>query len=407
MVKHIGLGLMGLGTVGYGVYSLLKQPVGSTDFKVEKILIKDSKKRRPPIEEGLLTTDPALLLHHPHIDIIVEVMGGVEPSFDYIQRALRNKKHVVTANKLLLATHGQRLQSIAREEGVSLLFEASVCGGIPVIRTLKDSLNIFPLEEILGIVNGTTNYILTGMSREGLSFEEALKKAMELGYAEANPSSDITGEDAACKLAILSSIAFKESITLPSISYKGISSIQLVDLEMSHDLGYAIKLIAYARKSKEGLTLYVGPYLLHQSHPLAKIEGVTNGLTLKNTIFGDLFFSGPGAGMYPTAHSILSDILQIAKSPDVLREDHKEDREEMKLLQLENTPTPYYLRFLGHSSSFLSHLKEYLPINSYIEKPEGVALIIEEIHLHHLESLLALNGDKRRLETLYPVKGAE
>lgn len=408
MAKRIGIGLMGLGTVGYGVYSLLKEPIQSPHFfLLEKILIKDSKKRRPAVGEGLLTTDPNLLIHNPHIDIIVEVMGGVEPSFEYIEKAIRNKKHVVTANKLLLATHGQKLQAMAREEGVSLLFEASICGGIPIINALKRSLTIFPIEEILGIVNGTTNYILTGMEREGLSFQEALKKAIDLGYAEADPTSDISGEDAACKLAILSSLAYQQSIPLASIPCRGIDAIQLADIEMSHNLGYALKLIAYAKKSQEGLSLYVGPYLLHQSHPLATTHGVTNGVCVKNKTIGEISFFGPGAGMHPTAHAILSDIVQLADHPHRHIEKSQKNQREITIIDLEKTPSQYYLRFIEYSSSFLNQVNNFLPIISHLEGPMGLAIITEEIDPRNLQSLLGAHIDKGQTQALYRVKGAD
>lgn len=399
MSKTIGIGLMGLGTVGYGVFSLIKEELSSL-FQVEKILIKEREKRRP-VEERLLTTVPGDLINNPQIQIIIEVIGGIEPAREYITQALKERKHVVTANKLLLANHGEELLYLAQEEAVALLFEASVCGGIPILRTIKDSLSFHSINEISGIMNGTTNYILSAMTREGLPFQDSLKKAMDLGYAEADPTSDISGEDAACKLAILSSLAFGQPISLESVPYEGISRIEPIDLEMAKEMGYRIKLLASAEKREEGLSLHVGSYLLKEDHPLAQTEGVHNHLLIKGEHVGELFFAGPGAGMYPTAHSIISDIMSIYHNTWSLMS--LWNNSDLSLLPIEDEPSSFYLRFEETDSSLLHEIEEHLPIECPCMGPKGIGIITKEVTLSHLTSLLSSKDMKR--PTLYRVKG--
>lgn len=405
MAKGLGVGLMGFGTVGQGVYNLLTDGQGGSPFPIhlQRVLVRDAHKERPGIKKELLTTQPQQLLLDPNIGVLVEMMGGLEPAREYILTALRQKKHVVTANKNLLAHHGQELFSTAEKEGVSLLFEASVCAGIPIIKTLTQSLSFYPIQELGGIVNGTTNYILTQMEGEGLSFQEALQKAQDLGYAEADPQADISGEDAACKLAILASIAFHTPIPFHQLTYQGIGDVTYQDLELAQEWGLTIKLLAQAKKYQEGLSLQVGPVLINLRHPLAQIQGVQNAVWLKGPGFMELFFTGPGAGMFPTAYAILSDIHQLQPGEPVRRMTTR--LEELSLMEEEEKI--FYLRLKGDPPSLSSRLKKELSIQKIQEDGGDLAVITVGHSQSHLQSTIKGFPESVELLALYPVRGGD
>ncbi len=316
----IRVGLMGLGVVGSGTYKILetsfeeiRKQLGA-DVVVDKVLVRDmSKARLVSIPETLLTINADDILDNPDIDIIVELMGGVEPAYSYIRRALNNKKHVVTANKELLAKKGDELFAIAKDQGLIIGFEASVCGGIPLIKTIKDSLSTDKITKITGIVNGTTNYILSKMSDENLDYENALNEAKEKGFAESDPTADVEGFDAAYKIAILSSLSFNKPVNIIDVSRKGITDISKKDIEDAKGMGNIIKLIAMAEMVDDKLEIGVGPEALPKEHPLASVNGVNNGVLINSESVGELAFYGPGAGQLPTGNSVVSDIIDIAK----------------------------------------------------------------------------------------------
>ncbi|NLW07170.1 MAG: homoserine dehydrogenase [Clostridia bacterium] len=321
MLGSLNIGLLGLGTVGGGVFQLLQQNSDVITQKLGRplnicrILERNMDRvRQLGVDPGLVTSDPGIVLNDPDIDIIIEVIGGVELAREFILQALSNGKSVVTANKDLLALHGKELFEAAAAHNCDLFFEASVGGGIPIIRPLKESLAANRICQVMGIVNGTTNYILTKMSREGRDFDEVLKEAQELGYAESDPSSDIEGDDAARKMAILASIAFGSRVTYPEVYREGISRLSVQDIKYASNLGYAVKLLGIAREDEQGVEVRVHPALLPLEHPLAAVNDVFNAIFVEGDAVGDTMFYGRGAGAMPTASAIIGDVIEAARN---------------------------------------------------------------------------------------------
>lgn len=316
----IKIGILGLGTVGCGVVKVLQQNAEDiqtrtqSELQIKAILDRDLHREREISGDYLLTDQPEKVLQDPEIEIIVEVMGGIEPARTFILEALQQGKNVVTANKDLIALHGHELLDAANAAGKDLYFEASVGGGIPIIAALKESLNANHITEILGIINGTTNYILTAMAEQGREYAEVLAEAQQLGYAEANPSSDVDGLDAARKLAILASIAFNSRVTIKDVFVEGISKITREDLAYAAELGCTIKLLAIAKHHPEGIEVRVHPAILPLSHPLASVSGVFNAIYVVGDAVGETMFYGRGAGSLPTGSAIVSDIMKIARN---------------------------------------------------------------------------------------------
>lgn len=321
MSEKILVGLLGFGTVGSGVVRIienhqqeLKHQVGAA-VMVDKILVKDVKKPRAvDIDEAMITDDPEDIISNANIDVVVEVMGGTEEAREYIIRALQNKKHVVTANKDLMAMYGAELLTVASRNGCDLFYEASVAGGIPIIRSLVEGLSSDRITKMMGIVNGTTNYILTKMSNEGSSYEDVLKEAQDLGYAESDPTADVEGLDAARKMAILSTLGFSMNIALEDVSVKGISTITEEDLDYSKQLGYKMKLIGIAQRNEGKVEISVQPSLLPKKHPLASVNDVYNAVYVYGEAVGETMFYGPGAGSLPTATAVVSDLVTVMKN---------------------------------------------------------------------------------------------
>lgn len=317
----IKVAILGLGTVGTGVFKLLEQQKDELTWKIgskleiAKILVKNiEKKRYPEISNSLLTDKWDDIILDPEIKIIVEVMGGIEPAKSYISQALEAGKHVVTANKDLLAEYGKELFEKANNTTSDLAFEASVAGGIPIIRPLKQCLAGNTIEEILGIINGTTNYILTKMTYEQVSFETALQEAQKLGYAEANPEADVEGYDAARKLAILASLAFHSRVTLQDVYVEGISNLSLVDITYAKELGFVVKLLGVAKNTPEGIEARVHPMFIPNYHPLAAVNDSFNAVFVKGNAVGETMFYGRGAGEMPTASAVVGDIIDVARN---------------------------------------------------------------------------------------------
>ncbi|TGE32139.1 homoserine dehydrogenase [Desulfosporosinus sp. Sb-LF] len=316
----IQIGILGLGTVGTGVVKILQQNAGAIqtrthcEINIKGILDRDLHKEREVSGDFFLTDQPERILQDPDIDIIVEVMGGIEPARTFILEALAHGKHVVTANKDLLALHGHELLDAADKASKELHFEASVGGGIPIIATLKESLVANKITAILGIINGTTNYILTAMAEQGRDYAEVLAEAQQLGYAESDPSSDVDGLDAARKLAILSSIAFNSRVALNDVFVEGISRITREDLAYAAELGCTIKLLAIAKQQEEGIEVRVHPAILPLTHPLASVNGVFNAIFVIGDAVGETMYYGRGAGSLPTGSAIVSDVMRIVNS---------------------------------------------------------------------------------------------
>ncbi len=321
------IGIVGFGTVGSGIYKILKSrddvhPI-LREIEIVKIAVQDiHKKREITVEDNLLIDDPDKLINDPSIDVIVEVMGGVDVAKNIILKSLKAGKSVVTANKAVIARHGSEIYSTAAKEGVYVLSEAAVCGGIPIVEPLKRSLKSNHIKKMLGIINGTTNFILSKMTNEKADYKDTLKLAQKLGYAEFDPTADVEGHDAADKILILSELAFGGEIDRNSIETNGISKINLKDIEYANKLGFEIKLLAFSERYKINksdslaLNIWVGPSLIPKSHPLATVEGVNNALLIDADPLGEIMLYGPGAGSGPTAASVVSDILNLHASSE-------------------------------------------------------------------------------------------
>ena len=316
------IGIVGFGTVGTGIYKILRSEFDShpilKEIEIVKIAVKDvNKKREIAIDNNLLVDNPIELIDDPSIDVIVEVMGGIDIAKDIIMKSLRAGKSVVTANKAVIARYGNEIYEAAAQKGVYVLSEAAVCGGIPIIEPLKRSLKSNHIKKMVGIINGTTNFILSKMTNEKADYMETLKLAQKLGYAEFDPTADVEGHDAADKILILSELAFGGKIERDSIITEGISKINLKDIEYANKLGFEIKLLALAERypinSNDSLPLniWVAPSLIPKSHPLATVEGVNNALLIEAAPLGEIMLYGPGAGSGPTAASVVSDILNL------------------------------------------------------------------------------------------------
>ncbi|MBO0962489.1 homoserine dehydrogenase [Neobacillus sp. MM2021_6] len=320
-MKAISIGLLGLGTVGSGVVKIIENHQDKLIHQVgcpvvvKKILVQDLHKNRPvEVDSKTLTSNPDDILLDQEIDVVIEVMGGVDDTKDYLITALRQGKHVVTANKDLMALHGSELLTVATEHGCDLFYEASVAGGIPVLRGLVDGLASDRITQMMGIVNGTTNYILTKMSDEGRSYEEVLKEAQELGFAEADPTADVEGLDAARKMTILATLGFSMHIDLDDVKVSGISSITEEDLSYGKQLGYTMKLIGYAGREGEKVEVSVAPTFLSNNHPLASVQNEYNAVYVYGEAVGETMFYGPGAGSMPTATAVVSDLVGVIKN---------------------------------------------------------------------------------------------
>ncbi len=312
----VGVGLLGAGVVGSQVARVLVQP--DSDFgyllALNGILVQDITRQRDGVPSDLLTTDPEQVLGDDQNDIIVEVMGGEEPAHTYMAAALKAGKHVVTANKEVLAKHGDELTRLAAENGVTLSYEASVGGGIPVLAVIQDSLRANRIESIRAIINGTTNFVLSSMEESGSSFEDALAEAQSLGYAEADPTADVDAHDAVYKLSILTRLAFGASVNPDAIHREGIRNIGAKDLRYAGALGFTIKLLAIARSESNGVRCRVHPALVPVEVPMANVNGVLNAVELNGDLLGPLWLQGRGAGAGPTASAVMGDVLRIAKT---------------------------------------------------------------------------------------------
>ena len=318
-MRKIKLALLGLGTVGTGVYKLIhmrsdvmEQTIGA-QLEIKKILVHNINKKREGIDPSLLTDDWKEIITDDEIQIVVEVIGGIEPARTMILEALRAGKNVVSANKDLIAELGRELLDTAQEAGKDFLFEAAVAGGIPIIRPLKQCLAANEISDVLGIVNGTTNYILTKMFEDGMEFSDALKKAQELGYAEADPTADVEGLDAGRKVAIMASIAFHSRVVFQDVYTEGISKITAADIAYAKEFDSVIKLLGVARNTETGIEAGVYPVMLNKDHPLASVRNSFNAVFIHGDAVDDAMFYGRGAGEMPTASAVAGDVIDVAR----------------------------------------------------------------------------------------------
>lgn len=318
-MKKIKIGLLGLGTVGTGVYKLIGRRADIMDktigaeLEIKKILVHNMNKKREGIEPSLLTDDWREIVEDDEIQIVVEVMGGMEPAKTIILEALRAGKNVVSANKDLIAEEGRILLDTAQENGKDFLFEAAVAGGIPIIRPLKQCLAANEISDVLGIVNGTTNYILTKMFEDGMEFEDALRQAQELGYAEADPTADVEGLDAGRKVAIMASIAFHSRVVFSDVYTEGITKITAADIEYAREFDSVIKLLGVARSTETGIEVGVYPMMIGKEHPLASVRDSFNAVFIHGDAVDDAMFYGRGAGEMPTASAVVGDVIDAAR----------------------------------------------------------------------------------------------
>ncbi len=312
--------LLGFGVVGSGTYRVLQNQAKELPLKigrqveVARVLVRDQSKYAKDYSEVNFATSFEEIVSDDSIDIVVELMGGIEPAKTYISESLKKGKHVVTANKDLIAVHGQELLALAKENGCDLLFEAAVGGAIPIIRPMKQCLVGNTITDVMGIINGTTNFILTKMAEDGMEFSDALKLAQDLGFAEADPTADVEGLDAGRKLAILASLAFHSSVVFSDVYTEGISKVTARDIEYAHELGYEIKLLGIAKEKADGIEAHVHPTMIPKNHPLAMVKDSFNAVFVHGDAVDDAMFYGRGAGSLPTGSAVVGDILDVVRN---------------------------------------------------------------------------------------------
>jgi homoserine dehydrogenase len=351
--QAIQVGFLGCGNVGSGTIKVLQDNAAAIERKVgipiriKRVAVAHLSKARPDwVDRSLLTSNPDDVLTDPDIDIVAETMGGLSPAKSYLLQAIENKKHIVSANKELLAKEGQDVLPLAGERGLDFFFEGAVAGGIPIIRPLKTDLAANRMDRIEGIVNGTTNYILTKMAHEGRDFSEVLAEAQKLGYAEVDPTDDVEGYDAAYKLTILASIAFNTRVPIEKVYFEGIRNISSEDIRFAEALGYVIKLLAIAKRSGDAIELRVHPAFVPRRHPLSAVNDAFNALYLHGDAVGDVMFYGRGAGSLPTGSAVAGDIVDVARN--ILTNSTARIRctcfDQVSVLPMDAVTTRYYVR---------------------------------------------------------------
>lgn len=384
-MKNVGVAILGLGVVGSGTYEILRdhrefyKETQGVDLSVEGVLeIRKEKALALGIEESKIYDNIAEIVSNPNVDIVVEVIGGVEPAKSFVLAALHSGKTVVTSNKELFCKYWHELEKAAKRTNAGLYFEASCVGGVPIIRTLIDGMQANVISNLTGIINGTTNYILTRMTREGANYQDVLKDAQKLGYAEANPSADVEGYDAAYKLSILSSLAFHKKVPLDKIYREGITEIQSCDIAYGDELGYTLKLLAIGKNGEKGIEVRVHPAFIRKDHPLASVNDSFNAVFLKGDSVGDIMLYGRGAGDLPTGSAIVSDVIYAATHSDVKYATFKNTQQAEPGVKFVNDfRSRYYIRFTakdraGVLAKVAGILAKYnISISDLIQKGEG------------------------------------
>ncbi len=409
-IPEMKIALLGAGTVGGGVYQILQWQKDEMPKKlgvsvnISKILVRDTKKEREGIDSSLFTDNWEEIVNDPKIQIVVEVLGGIEPARTYILEALRAGKHVVTANKDLLAEYGKELLDTAQEYGCDLMFEASVAGGIPIIRPLKQCLAANHITEVMGIVNGTTNYILTRMTVDKMEFSDALALATELRYAEADPTADVEGHDAGRKVAIMASIAFNSRVTFDDVYMEGITKITAADIAYAAELNTVIKLLGVARNTQDGIEVGVYPMLIPKDHPLASVNDSFNAVFVHGDAVDDAMFLGRGAGKLPTGSAVAGDIFEIARNIQAgcTGKIHCTCYKSLRVKPIDETGNRYFLRLqvedrpgvlAGIASVFANNhvsIAQVIQKNKYGEFAELVVITDHVLERHFKDSLLVL-----------------
>lgn len=399
-MKGINIGIIGFGNVGSGVVKILREKRGflaekiGLEINVKKICDKDiTSHRNVSVDKKLLTKNHLEIIEDPQIDIVVELMGGIHPAKEFILGALKRGKNIVTANKALLAQEGQEIFALASDKGKSIYFEASVGAGIPIIKSLREGLVANKFNSIFGILNGTSNFILSEMSRDNCDFSDALKEAQKRGFAESDPSLDIDGIDSAHKLALLTYLCFGKFVTMKEIFVEGISRISLSDVEYARELGFEIKLLAIAKKEGEDLEVRVHPTLVPKSHLLSSVNGVINAIYVSSDLAGELLFYGPGAGQMSAASAVVSDIVDLTQDikAGLFRPNLKivADNSIKRIREIDDFESRYYIRFmavdkpgvLAKISGVLSKYK--ISIASVTQKERRKAQVVPIVMIVH------------------------
>lgn len=350
----VKIGLVGTGTVGGGCLDILSNHKQDflrhfgIDLELTRVCSRDPQAAASRGLQDIFTTDYHDVINDPEIDIVVELIGGTGVAKSVIVEALQAGKHVVTANKAIMATSGEEIMDLAEEKGLEIAFEASVGGGIPIIDPLKHSLIANRIDSIMGIVNGTTNYMLTRMDEDSLDYDAALKEAQERGFAEADPTADVDGLDAAAKIAILASIAFNSRVTMGQVYTEGIRRISPVDLANAHDSGYVVKLVAHARRGESGVDVRVHPTMIPENHQLATVNGVFNAIFVEGDAVGQTMFFGEGAGAGPAASAVMGDVLEVARHVQMGIKPIVgcTCTDELPIIAMDDLETKYYVRFM-------------------------------------------------------------
>jgi homoserine dehydrogenase len=425
-MKPINIGLLGIGTVGSGTFAVLKRNQAEIarragrEIVIKIIADRDIEKARRIVGDGtLITSDANEVVTHPDVDIVVELIGGYTTAKELTLKAIENGKHVVTANKAMLASHGTEIFAAAEKQGVMVAFEAAVAGGIPIIKALREGLTANRIEWIAGIINGTGNFILSEMRSKGLSFDTVLNQAQELGYAEADPTFDIEGIDAAHKISIMASIAFGIPIQFDKVYTEGITKLTGEDISYAEELGYRIKLLGITKKTSKGIELRVHPTLIPSRRLIANVEGVMNAVVVKGDAVGPTLYYGPGAGAEPTASAVVADLVDVTRmhtadpkqrvpylgvQPNLLLD--------IPILPMEEVETSYYLRLqaldrpgvLADITCILAELE--ISIDAMIQKePKKDEEQVDIIVLTHLSIEKNINAAITRIEELSSVMG--
>lgn len=426
-MKPINIGLLGIGTVGNGTFTVLKRNQqeitrrAGREIIIKIIADRDIDKARNIVGDDsiLITSDANEVVTHPDVDIVVELIGGYSAAKELTLKAIENGKHVVTANKAMLASHGTEIFAAAEKQGVMVAFEAAVAGGIPIIKALREGLTANCIEWIAGIINGTGNFILSEMRSKGLSFDAVLEQAQKLGYAEADPTFDIEGIDAAHKISIMASIAFGVSIQFDKVYTEGITKLTGEDISYAEELGYRIKLLGITKKTSKGIELRVHPTLIPSRRLIANVEGVMNAVVVKGDAVGPTLYYGPGAGAEPTASAVVADLVDVTRmhtadpkqrvphlgvQPNLLLD--------IPILPMEEVETSYYLRLqaldrpgvLADITCILAELE--ISIDAMVQKePKKNEEQVDIIVLTHLSVEKNINAAIAKIEELPSVMG--
>ncbi len=414
----IQLGLVGTGTVGGGCLDILKEHKQDflrhygIDIELKRVCSRNPEQALEHGVENIFTQDYKDVINDPEIDIVIELIGGTTIAKNVVFEALQAGKNVVTANKALMATYGEEVMELADSVGRELFFEASVGGGIPIIDPMKHSLIANQITSVMGIVNGTTNYMLTRMAQDGSDYDEALKEAQEKGFAEADPTADVDGYDAAAKIAILASIAFNSRVTIDDVPAEGIRNITPIDLEAARDMGYCVKLLALAHLSEVGLDVRVHPTMLPTAHPLATVNGVFNAIYVVGDAVGETMFFGEGAGAGPAASAVMGDVLECARH---LQAGIKPlvgctCTDTIPVIPIEELKTKYYIRFAvtdraGVLAAMAGVFAQHdVSVHSVVQRGQksdgGVVDLVYVTHIAREASVRAVLADIAKLDNV-------